>query len=63
MPLKNEPMSLISWVHTEADVKRADYTEGEVHVEFEAPPEFAEKVRKKVQELQGTFKANEKQEG
>jgi GTP-binding protein HflX len=55
VPLTNVTMSLVSWVHKGADVKKTDYTETSVRMVFEASPEFAEKVKNRVEELDGKF--------
>jgi GTP-binding protein HflX len=59
-PLTNATMSLVSWVHKGADVKKTEYTENSVQMVFEAPPEFAEKVKNRVEELNGKFESNTK---
>ena len=48
-------MALVSWVYSKADVKKTDYNESVVVMEFDADPEFAERVRKRVEELGGRF--------
>ena len=53
VPLSGETMQLMSWVYGKADVKKVDYKENLVEVSLEADPEFAEKVKKRVQELHG----------
>ena len=53
VPLSGETMQLMSWVYGKADVKKVDYKENVVEVSLEADPEFAEKVKKRVQELHG----------
>ena len=55
VPLTNATMSLVSWVHKGADVKKTDYTENSVRMVFEARPEFAEKVKNRVEEFDGKF--------
>ena len=60
VPLTNTTMSLVSWVHKGADVKKTDYTENSVRMVFEARPEFAEKVKNRVEELDGKFETNNK---
>jgi GTP-binding protein HflX len=60
VPLTNATMSLVSWVHKGADVKKTDYTENSVRMAFEARPEFAEKVKNRVEELDGKFETNNK---
>jgi GTP-binding protein HflX len=60
VPLTNATMSLVSWVYKGADVKRTDYTENLVRMVFEASPEFAGKVKNRVEELDGKFETNNK---
>ncbi|MGF3522716.1 MAG: hypothetical protein ACQXXJ_06435, partial [Candidatus Bathyarchaeia archaeon] len=50
-------MPLVSWVHAEADVKKTEYIDSNVQIVFEATPEFAEKIKKRVHELKGKFEA------
>jgi GTP-binding protein HflX len=58
VPLTDKTMSFMSWVHESADVKVAKFMSDSVEVTFEANPLFAEKVRKRVEELDGKFEAN-----
>ena len=58
IPNTNQAMPLVSWVHSEADVKKTDYTNNTVQVVFEANPEFAEKVKNRVKELNGKFETD-----
>jgi len=58
--LTNATMSLVSWVHKGADVKKTEYTENSVQMVFEANPEFAEKVKNRVEELNGKFETSTK---
>ncbi len=60
VPLTNATMSLVSWVYKGADVKKTDYTENSVRMIFEASPEFAEKVKNRVEELDGKFETTHK---
>jgi len=55
VPLTNQIMPFISWVHEKADVQKASFMGNFVQVVFEAKPLFAEKVRKRVEELDGKF--------
>ena len=55
VPMTGTTMSLISWVHKGADVKKIDYTDNSVRVVLEANPEFAEKLKSRVEELKGKF--------
>jgi len=55
VPLTNETMPFMSWVHERADVQEVKFMSASVQVTFEANPLFAEKVRKRVEELDGKF--------
>jgi GTPase len=57
-PLTSAAMSLVSWVHKGADVKKTEYTETAVQMTFEASPEFMEKAKSRVKELGGKFEMN-----
>jgi len=58
VPLTNETMPFMSWVHESADVQTVKFMSDSVQVTFEASPLFAEKVRKRVEELDGKFGTN-----
>ena len=60
VPLTNDTMSFMSWVHENADVKEAKFMNDTVEVTFEANPLCAEKIRKRVEELNGKFETNQK---
>jgi GTP-binding protein HflX len=53
VPLANETMPFLSWVHNCANVKKTDYANNSAQVVFEADPSFVEGVRKRVEELGG----------
>jgi GTPase len=55
VPVRSESMALVSWVYSKAEVKKADYHDNMVDVNFEADPEFTEKVKSRVLELNGKF--------
>jgi GTP-binding protein HflX len=55
VPLTNETMPFMSWVHERADVQKVKFMSNSVQVTFEANPLFTEKVRKRVGELDGKF--------
>jgi len=59
VPLTNKTMPFISWVHEKADVRKENFTNDSVEVVFEATPELTEHVRRKVEELNGRFEANQ----
>jgi GTP-binding protein HflX len=56
VPLTKETMSFMSWVHESADVKKTKFMSDSVKVIFEAKPLFVEKVRKRVEKLDGKFR-------
>jgi GTP-binding protein HflX len=58
IPLTNQTMTLMSWIHNKANVQKTNYTNNSVQVTFESNPLFAEKVRKRVEELNGKFETN-----
>ncbi|MCW4018651.1 MAG: GTPase HflX [Candidatus Bathyarchaeota archaeon] len=60
VPMTDTTMSLVSWVHKGADVKKIDYTDSAVQVQLEADPEFAEKLRKRVEDMQGKIEIKPK---
>jgi GTP-binding protein HflX len=55
IPLTNKTMPFMSWVHEKAEVQKVNFTSNSVRVVFEANPLFTEKVRKRVEELDGKF--------
>jgi GTP-binding protein HflX len=55
VPLTNQAMPFLSWVHNGAYVKKTEYVGDSVQVVFEAEPSFVEGVRKRVEELSGKF--------
>ncbi len=55
VPLTNETMPFMSWVHERADVQTVKFMSDSVQVTFEANPLFAEKIRKRVEKLDGKF--------
>jgi len=55
IPLKNETMTFISWLYKNANVEKLAYTGNSAEVIFEAPPAVAEKVRSRVQQMNGQF--------
>jgi GTP-binding protein HflX len=57
VPLTNETMPFMSWVHERADVQKVKFMSSAVQVIFEASPLFTEKIRKRVEELDGKFGA------
>jgi len=58
VPMSNQTMSFMSWIHERADVQKVSYMSDFVQVILEAAPWFAEKVRKRVQDLGGKFETN-----
>ncbi len=60
VPLSDKTMPFISWVHGKTDVRNEKFTNDSVEVVFEATPEIADHVRRKVEELNGRFETNPK---
>jgi len=58
IPMSNQTMSFMSWIHERADVQKVSYMSDSVQVILEAAPWFAEKVRKRVKDLGGKFETN-----
>jgi GTP-binding protein HflX len=58
VPLTDQSMQFLSWVHNGANVKKTDYTGDSVQVVFEAVPSFIEAVNKKVEELNGKLETH-----
>ncbi len=55
IPVTDESMSLLSWLFERADVLRVEYAGESVNVFFKAVPWFADKVRGRVEKLDGVF--------
>jgi GTP-binding protein HflX len=55
VPLTGEAMPFISWVHEKAEVKKEEFLGDCVQVDFEANPQIAEQIRKKVEKFNGKF--------
>jgi len=58
IPMTNQTMPFLSWVRERANVQKVNFIDNSVQVVFEAPPSFAEHVRRRVEELHGKFEAN-----
>ncbi len=55
VPVTDESMSFLSWLFERADVRRVKYTGESMNIVFEAIPWFADKVRGRVEKLEGKF--------
>jgi GTP-binding protein HflX len=55
LPVTDEAMSFLSWLFERADVLRVKYKGESMNVVFEAIPLFANKVKGRVEELDGVF--------
>ena len=55
VPLTNQTMPFMSWVHTRTEVQKVNFTDNSVQVVFVASPAFVENVRKRVEDLNGKF--------
>ena len=51
LPMTEETMSVVSWVHENAHVRDVDYQDDEVVIDFEARPAVVEQTRSKATEL------------
>jgi GTP-binding protein HflX len=51
LPLSNDVMSLVSWVHDHGDVEAEEYEGEQLILEFEAPPSVVERARAMAGEL------------
>jgi GTP-binding protein HflX len=51
LPMTDETMSLVSWVHDHGHVEREEYDDDSVTLEFEARPSIVERARAKAGEL------------
>ncbi|AUV81735.1 GTPase HflX [Salinigranum rubrum] len=51
LPMTDDTMSLVSWVHDHGHVEREEYGEDSVTLEFEARPAVVEKARSKAADL------------
>jgi GTP-binding protein HflX len=54
LPMSDETMSLVSWVHDHGHVEREEYDADHVTLEFEARPEIVEQARARAGELTQT---------
>ena len=55
IPMTNEIMPFLSWLHQRADVQTIEYYGDHAKIVFESTPSFAEKVRSRVEEFDGRF--------
>jgi GTP-binding protein HflX len=55
VPLSDNIMSFMSWVHQKTDIHKENYTNNSVEILFEATPAVADQIRKKVEDLNGKF--------
>ena len=51
LPMCDDAMSLVSWVHDNGHVEREEYDATQVDLEFEAPPSVVEQVRSRAADL------------
>jgi len=52
LPVTDEAMSVVSWIHDNGNVDEESYGDQQVVVEFEAPPAIVSKARSKAAELE-----------
>ncbi|MFC6786050.1 GTPase HflX [Halobaculum halobium] len=51
LPLSDDAMSLVSWIHDNGHVEREEYDATQVDMEFEAPPSIVEQARSRAADL------------
>ncbi len=59
VPLNTLFMPFLSWVHEQSDVKRTTYSQNSVNILLEASPSVAEKVRRRVEDLDGKIETRQ----
>ncbi|WIV67287.1 GTPase HflX [Natrialbaceae archaeon AArc-T1-2] len=52
LPMTDETMSLVSWIHDNANVEDVTYGDDDVHVSFEARPAVVSRARSRASELE-----------
>lgn len=57
VPISGKSMSLLSWLFNHTDVREVKYKETCVEVVFQSVPWFADKVKKRIEQLNGVFNA------
>ena len=55
LPLTGEMMPFISWIHEKAEVKKEEFLGDNVKISFEANPQIAEQIRRKVEKFNGKY--------
>jgi GTP-binding protein HflX len=60
IPISSNVMPFISWVHQKTDIHKEEFTNDSVQVVFEANPTVVEQIRRKVQDFNGKFQINTK---
>ncbi len=55
VPLSEDVMPFLSWVHEKAEVKKEEFLGDRVEVTFEVNPQVAEQIRSKVEKLNGKY--------
>ncbi len=58
LPVSGESMSFLSWLFNHGDVHHVKYEGDSMNVVFESIPWFAEKVKRRVEQLGGAFSTN-----
>jgi len=55
VPISDKSMSFLSWLFSHADVQEVKYSDNNVNIAFQSVPWFADKVKKRVEQLNGVF--------
>jgi len=57
VPISDKSMSFLSWLFSHTDVQEVKYRQDSVKVVFQSVPWFADKVKKRIEQLNGVFNA------
>lgn len=57
VPISDKSMSFLSWLFSHAEVQEVKYRADSVEVVFQSVPWFADKVKKRIEQLEGVFNA------
>jgi len=57
VPISDKSMSFLSWLFSHADVQEVKYRQDSVAVVFQSVPWFADKVKRRIEQLNGIFNA------
>lgn len=55
VPISDKSMSFLSWLFSHSDVQEVKYAENSAKVVFQSAPWFADKVKRRIEQLNGVF--------